>query len=178
MVVYHSQSYGKWWYVIASLTVNGGLSQSVLRWVLTRLPATAVSATANITPSLFRIKNLLVHTSNIHTLGDFSQEVFSRLTISVFHLRIPHIQEPHFTRRFDSTQKSQLGLPITVLKNIGATIAGTRSIRVCTYVGIRIGTSSANMSVWLHFCRLHFCALLDCRYSPASIRLLPTRTRT
>ena len=32
------------------------------------------------------------------------------------------------------------------IKNIGGTIAGTGSIWVGTYVGIRVGNSSANMS--------------------------------
>ena len=36
---------------------------------------------------------------------------------------------------------------LSLLKNIGGTVAGSRSIRVGTYVGIRVGNSSANMSV-------------------------------
>ena len=75
----------------------------------------------------------------------------------------------------------------SLLKIIGGKMAATGSIRVGTDVGIWVGYTSVNSSVWLHFCRLYFyqisvcpcsCALLTCRYVPASIRLLPTRTRT
>ena len=41
----------------------------------------------------------------------------------------------------------KLYIYISLLTNIGSIIAGTRSIRVSTYGGIRVGNSSANMSV-------------------------------
>ena len=50
---------------------------------------------------------------------------------------------------YDSHEAGQRSVNVktTLLKNIGGTTAGTRSIRIGTYVGVRVGDLSANMSV-------------------------------